>query len=273
MASFVSAHSSPTTKIIPHGLLTARVMHRRLRPKVNAFQYRVYYLCAPLRQLTAFRSSLLRWSGFGLFSLNAHDHADGENWEGWIKRILVEHGLNQAAEGEVTLITMPRILGYGFNPVSFWCCRDARGQLRAVLAEVHNTFGQRHNYLCAPEDGGVIDGQRWLEARKTFHVSPFLALEGKYRFRFDIREDKIGIWIDHHDEQGTMLLTAVTGERCSLSTASLWRCFWRYPLLTWRVIALIHYQAIKILAKKIRYIPLPPLPPDTVTRGGDSIQR
>ncbi len=248
-------------------------MHRRLRPRVNAFQYRVYYLCAPLRQLAAFRSPLLRWSGFGLFGLHAQDLADGANWEAWIKRLLIEHGLSQATEGEVTLITMPRILGYGFNPVSFWCCTDARGQLRAVLAEVHNTFGQRHHYLCAPEDGGVIDGERWLEAKKTFHVSPFMKIEGSYRFRFDIRPEKIGIWIDHHDAEGTLLHTAVTGKREDLNTKHLWRCFWRHPLLTWRVIALIHYQAVKILLKKIRYIPLPPAPFEHVTRGGDASER
>ncbi len=266
MASFLSLESTESRRSIPHGLLRTQVMHKRLRPRVNAFRYRVYYLCATLRELAAFESPLLKKGALGLFGLRARDLADGVQWDAWIAALLREQGLAEAAEGEVLLITMPRLFNYSFNPVSFWCCHDAAGQLRAVLAEVHNTFGQRHCYLSAPEDGAPITPEMVLEARKVFHVSPFLPIEGHYRFRFDIRPESIGIWIDYHDAHGKMLLTSVTGERGTLDSANLWHCFWRYPLVTFKVVALIHYQALKIVAKRIRFLSLPPMPADAVTR-------
>jgi DUF1365 family protein len=130
-----------------------------------------------------------------------------------------------------------------------------------VLSEVCNTFGERHCYLCFHDDRRAITGDDWLRAEKVFHVSPFMDVTGHYLFRFVYREDKIGVWIDYYDAEGLMLSTAVTGKRSALTAASLLRCFFRYPLVTLKVIGLIHYQAARLLIKGLRYRskPIPPV--------------
>ena len=99
------------------------------------------------------------------------------------------------------------MLGHVFNPVSFWLCRDAGGALRVVIAEVTNTFGDRHSYLCYRDDREPIERTDTLTATKIFHVSPFQPVEGGYAFRFDIRPDKIGIWIDYTSGNGGLIAT------------------------------------------------------------------
>lgn len=153
---------------------------------------------------------------------------------------------------------MPRILGYVFNPVSFYFCLDSDSNLRATLCEVHNTFGEQHTYLCAHPDHSPIGSQDWLEADKIFHVSPFLERSGVYRFRFDLRPDKLGIWIDFYDKsQNKQLITSLIGNFSPLTPQLLRNTFWRHPLVTLKVISLIHWQALRLVCKGIRYIPKP----------------
>jgi DUF1365 family protein len=137
-------------------------------------------------------------------------------------------------------------------------CFDEDKQLRAVLCEVNNTFGETHSYLCAHEDHRIIETDDWLKADKLFHVSPFLKREGVYHFRFSTRGNTLGIWIDFYDAQGNkQLTTALTGTMQPLKKSTLRRAFWRHPLLTFKTIALIHWQAIKLLSKGIKYIRKP----------------
>ena len=192
-------------------------------------------------------------------SLHDKDHGakDGSGGEGWIRSILSAHGFTDEV-GEIMLIAMPRVLGYVFNPVSFWLCLDETRAIRAVLAEVNNTFGETHSYFCAHEDHRVITADDWMLAYKHFHVSPFLERNGEYCFRFSFQENRLGIWIDYYHENGEkQLLTALTGELAPLTRAHLRRVFWRYPLVTLTTIALIHWQAIKLVSKGIRYIAKP----------------
>ncbi len=242
-------------------IYTAKVMHKRMFPKVNQFTYGVYYLALPLDQLGALNDG---WR-FGvnrraLVSFHERDHGarDGSPLEPWIRAILSEHA-PQVTIASITLITMPRILGYVFNPVSFWLCFDASQQLRAVLAEVHNTFGEAHSYLCVHDDGRVLAAEDWLFARKVFHVSPFLPRDGSYQFRFAYRPDALGVTINYHDAEGALqLITMLNGQFTPLTRASLRRAFWRHRLVTLKTILLIHYQAIKLIAKGVRYIVKPP---------------
>ena len=156
------------------------------------------------------------------------------------------------------LITMPRVLGYVFNPVSFYLCLDADKGLSAVIAEVHNTFGEQHSYLCAKSDHAPIQSHEWLEAEKLFHVSPFLEREGNYRFRFSLQENTLGIWIDYFDkEKNKQLLTSLTGRFEPLTKWSLRKAFWSHPLVTLKTIMFIHWHALKLLRKRIRYIRKP----------------
>ncbi len=237
-------------------IFTAKVMHKRLFPKVNRFNYGVYYIALPLQETE--QSGRTGWLGInrrGLLSFHRKDHGarDGSSLEAWIRPVLKSHELDEITQ-DIVLISMPRVLGYVFNPVSFWLCLDRDGLLRAVLCEVNNTFGETHSYLCAHTDHRPITGQEWMESEKLFHVSPFLEREGTYRFRFFLRDSKLGIWIDYYTEdQEKQLITSLIGKMEPLTPASLRRATWRHPLVTVKTIMLIHWQAIRLIKKGIRY--------------------
>ena len=133
--------------------------------------------------------------------------------------------------------------------------------MRAVIAMVNNTFGERHCYLCCHDDRRPIGSDDWLRAEKMFHVSPFLAVEGYYRFRFACDDEKVAIWINHYDSDRLILATSLIGKARALSSARVLFCFFRYPLVTLKVIMLIHYQAAKLFAKGLRHYrkPVPPV--------------
>jgi uncharacterized protein len=162
-------------------------------------------------------------------------------------------------------MAQPRVLGHVFNPVSFWLCEGADGSLRAVIAEVTNTFGDRHSYLCAHDDLRPITREDTLGARKLFHVSPFQQIAGGYEFRFDIRPDRVGIWIDYRAGNGGLIAT-LTGPRKPLTNAAILRACLRRPFGSRRVLGLIHWQALKLWWKGARYNPRPTPPVDEVTR-------
>ena len=231
-------------------IYTAKVMHKRLFPKVNQFTYGVYYVVLPL-PATPLPSQLVS------FHNKDHGARDGGDVGAWARTLLKTYGLDALVEN-ITLTTMPRVLGYAFNPVSFFMCMDKDNQLRAVICEVHNTFGEQHSYLCARADHAPLSPDEWLEADKLFHVSPFLPRNGHYKFRFALAGERLGIWIDYYDVQhNKQLITSLTGKFTPLNAASLRRAFWSHPLVTLKVIVLIHWQALKLTGKFIRYIAKP----------------
>lgn len=244
--------------VITPQIYTAKVMHKRLFPKVNQFTYSVYYVALPL-PAPALPSRMLS------FHNKDHGACDGGEVGAWAKSLLKSYGLDALIEN-IKLITMPRVLGYVFNPVSFFMCLDKDAQLRAVICEVYNTFGEQHSYLCARPDHAPISPDEWLEADKVFHVSPFLPRNGHYKFRFALAENGLGIWIDYYDvEQNKQLVTSLTGKFTPLNAASLRHVFWSHPLVTLKVIALIHWQALKLATKGIRYIVKPLQIPNKLT--------
>lgn len=247
-------------------IYTAKVMHKRLFPKINQFTYGVYYLALPLPAEPL---------PVKILSFNDKDHGarDGSDIQAWARGILTEYGLDEKTS-HIMLITMPRVLGYVFNPVSFFLCLDNERKLRAVICEVHNTFGEQHSYLCARADHAPISADEWLEAEKLFHVSPFLPREGSYKFRFVLAGEQLGIWIDYFDKsQNKQLLTSLTGKLAPLNTTSLRCAFWSHPLVTLKVIALIHWQAAKLASKGIRYIVKPPQREEKVSSTSDLTKR
>ena len=190
--------------VIAPRIYTAKVMHRRLFPKENAFRYDVYYLALPLpaQDVTG------RWASFHARDVGKRDGSDPL---AWARAVLAGYGLNERIT-DIVLVTMPRVMGYVFNPVSFYLCLDDAGVLRAVICEVHNTFGEQHSYLCAHEDHAPITADRWLEAQKIFHVSPFLPRDGHYKFRFDLQPESMGILIDYYSASGEkQLVTTLVG--------------------------------------------------------------
>ncbi len=262
-----------TTAAIAGGLALGRIFHRRSRPRVNQFSYCALYFCLNLKDLDRLSRPLLSLDRFNLVSLYRRDFGprDGSDLERWMRDILESHGLGQAADGDIVLHGHPRLLGYVFNPVSFWFCHDRAGALRAVLADVSNTFGEHHHYLVAHEDARPIAPTDWLEARKLFHVSPFLPVEGFYRFRFRLDSRRMRADIHYHDAPegqglGPMLVTYVDSRRRPLGSLSLLSALLRHPLASLSVVALIHYQAAKIWFKKARFYRKPEPPSRTLSR-------
>ena len=252
-----------------------QVMHRRLRPAMHAFRYPVFYFRIRLQALEHVSQALFAINRFNLFSLHFSDHGarDGSPPLPWIRALLEREGVE--ADGDIWLQAFPRVLGYVFNPVSFWYCHGRDGGLKAVLAEVNNTFGEHHNYLLVPPDGGDIHDGQTLLARKVFHVSPFMAVRGFYRFRFhagrsgeksgDRNCDQSGsrnlVRIEHADEAGDLLHTSVSGVAAPLSTGTLLRALLAYPWQSVGVIARIHWQALRLWLKRVPFFskPVPPL--------------
>ena len=239
--------------------IKGETFHGRKGAVKNQFRYGVDYIL--LNTETATGPRLFSRNARNLTSLYDVDHG-GAPKQGhgvaWVRDVLASHGLPGA--DEVLLLAQPRVLGHVFNPVSFWLCYDASHALRVVIAEVSNTFGDRHSYLCHRADHGAIDREDTLTAVKIFHVSPFQPVEGGYKFRFDIGPDKIGIWIDYSTGDGGLYAT-LTGPRVPLTNRAILMACLRRPFGSRRVLALIHWQAIKLAIKgaKFRRRPEPPV--------------
>jgi len=227
---------------------TGVVRHRRLRPQGHAFEYPTYFLMLPMRSLRTASTSALPRNRFGLLSFHDRDHGDGRTDAlAWLDDLLTSEGIHDA-EGEVWLHTYPRVLGYAFKPVSFWHCQRSDGTLAAVVVEVNNTFGERHCYLLA---GPTLAYGRELQAQKVFHVSPFCAVQGRYRFRFMHTPGRTVARVDHDDDSGPLLLTSVSGHLAPLTARALRAAFFGMPLMTFGVILRIHWQAIQLWAKLV----------------------
>ena len=251
--------SRPTWLHAPH-LMRVKVMHKRLLPRVHGFHYNVYYTALPMTQLEQAAKGILSLERFNLLSFYQRDHGlrDGTDSRQWAQGLLQQFAPH-AAVTDLVLITLPRVLGYVFNPVSFWLGFDAQGQLMAAIAEVNNTFKETHSYVLAKSDRTPLGVDDWITTSKDFHVSPFLPVEGSYKFRFAAMGDKLGIWIDHYNANGELtLLTSMVGRMQPLSRAGLWRVFLAIPLVTVKVIGLIHFEALRLVAKKIKYRIKPP---------------
>jgi uncharacterized protein len=249
------------------------VRHARLKPARHAFMYRGLFLRLPMRSGAATGFAPLGWAGrlFGhnraaLVSFHDRDHGLGDGASlAWLEGLLADSGITDA-DGEIWLHTFPRVFGYGFKPVSFWYCERQDGSLRAVLAEVNNTFGERHCYLLAHADGSAIRPGQLLHAVKVFHVSPFNPVQGSYRFRFLARADRSLARVDYHDAEGCVLETSISGEHQALSTGTLGATLVRTGWFTAAVIARIHWHALKLWLKRVPFYTKPTPPSDLVSR-------
>jgi len=248
-------------------LFTGRVMHHRVRPARHRFSYPVFFIRFSLDYPDSLQGPLFTVNGRNLFSLRYADYGprDGSDLRPWIRDLLVREGL-PCVDGEIWLQTFPRVLGYAFNPVSFWLCHDRAGALRAVLAEVNNTFGEHHNYLLAHPSGRPIVPGDELQARKVFHVSPFLEVKGTYRFRFRSEITDSQFRIDYEDESGKLLYTTIAGRGDPITTRALALAFLRYPLMTLGVMARIHYHALRLWVKQVEFFAKPMPPSQETTR-------
>lgn len=244
-----------------------RVTHQRLRPVRHRFDYPVFFLRVPLSQWDRAARRWLSLDRWNLLSLHRRDFGprDGSDLLPWIRGLLAEHGLH-AADGEIVLQAFPRVLGYVFNPIAMWQCFDRAGALRAVLCEVSNTFGERHNYLLAHDDSRPILGAERLRAAKIFHVSPFCEVAGHYEFRFPGEGRYPIARIDYHDARGLLLVTTMQGRAHPLTDQRLLRAFFGYPWMTLGVVARIHWQAVRLWLRNVPWFSKPEPPLKETTR-------
>lgn len=243
--------------MINHAICLAKVFHARHFRKKNSFLYNVYYLLLDIDKLP-FKSRFLSFNRFNLFSFYSKDYckiSDNKNLRSWVENILASSNIEKPYK--IKLLTHPRILGYAFNPVSFWFCLDEKDCLKAVIAEVNNTFGESHCYLIYNQNLSAITANQEHFAKKEFHVSPFFKREGNYRFKFDYNPQKIRVFIDYFIEDKLALQTSLNASCRQLSEKELIKAFFIIPFLTFKVIFLIHYQALKIILKGIKYITKP----------------
>ena len=238
--------------------------HGRKGAVRNTFRYGIDYVLLDADESSG--PSLFSRDARNLMALHDSDHG-GAPGRGtgvaWVRSVLVLHALPGAER--VLLLAQPRVLGHVFNPVSFWLCHDGAGALRTVVAEVTNTFGDRHSYLCHRDDQGAIMADDTLAATKLMHVSPFQPATGAYAFRFDIRADQIAVRIDYTTPGGGVVAT-LEGPRAPLTNAGILAACLRRPFGSRRVLALIHWQALRLAWKRAGYRARPAPPADEVSR-------
>jgi DUF1365 family protein len=240
----------------------------------HQFSYKVFFLRLPLSRLNELGNRWLSRDRFNLLSFSTKDYGprDGSSLETWMRDLLFREGIN-SADGEIVLQTFPRLLGYVFNPISVWYCFDKGGLLRAALAEVSNTFGERHNYLVAHTDQHAIKAGDWLTSRKVFHVSPFCEVKGHYRFRFEQSAGRAFAQIDYYDvndeavgEAGKLIVTTMQGTAELLTAQAALFAFLSLPLMTIGVVLRIHWHALKLWAKRVPFFTKPEPPTLETTR-------
>jgi DUF1365 family protein len=246
-------------------LYIGHVMHRRLRPRAHRLRYRIFSLLLDLDEIDDLGLRLFSRGRFNLFAFHDRDYGDGSAMplRSQVERHLATAGI-AADGGAIRLLTMPRILGFAFNPLSVYFCHRRDGGLAATLYEVNNTFGERHSYLL-PADAG--DGPIRQSCAKAFHVSPFLAMDLDYTFRTAVPAQRLGIAITASDAAGPILSAVHSAGRRALTDAALVRAFITHPLLTIKVVGGILWEALKLWGKRIPVHRHPPPPSLPVTIG------
>ncbi len=233
------------------GIYVGHVVHQRHRPKKHHLRYRVFSLLIDLDELPALnRLRLFSHNGWGVFSLQDVDHGHGADPRSWVTAQLAAHGM--AAPGKVRLLCYPRIMGYVFNPLSVWFCDDAEGKPLATVYEVHNTFGERHTY--------VLPAHAVQEVEKAFYVSPFIGEDCRYSFSITPPADLVRVAINETEDGAPLLYAAFTGKRRPFSDRVLLGLFFSHPLMTLKVTAGIHWEALKLWRKGIRIHKHRPMP-------------
>lgn len=248
-------------------LIFGDVMHRRLFPVKYRFDYRVFSLLLDVERVDEVAREC-RWfshNRFNLFSFHDRDHGprDGRPLKPWLRERLRDLGQDIAID-RVELQCFPRVLGFVFNPLSVWTCFGPSGEPVAVLCEVNNTFGEAHSYLLH-QGGAAMHWPIRHRHHKEFHVSPFVDMNADYHFRFSRQGERHGIVIREYQNESLMLVAVQQGIAQRVTDGKLLYAAVAYPLLTLKVVLMIHWEALKIWLKGGRYHPKPTPPKEEVS--------
>jgi DUF1365 family protein len=234
-------------------LYTGQVVHRRFAPRTHQLRYRVFWMLLDLNDVDdlAKRLSFFSRNRFNLTSFFDADHGDGSDvpLQAQAQALLRRAGC-QADQLSIKLLCMPRVLGYGFNPLSVYFCFRPGGSLEAIIYEVHNTFGERHSYVM-PIRGDATDIIE-QHCPKEFLVSPFLGMDMAYEFRVRPPGAKVEVSIHGKENDKTVIAASLSGARQELTEGALIKAFASHPLLTLKVIAGIHWHALRMVLKGYR---------------------
>ena len=241
-------------------LYVGQVMHARMKPVAHRFTYRVMNLLIDLDRLEEAdaQSRLFGVNRAALYSFHENDHGDrnGTPLRAYAQRCAAEHGIDLSG-GRVRLLCYPRLLGYAFNPLSVYYCEDAAGALALLIYEVRNTFGELHSYVIPVCEGDrSAAGIRQSQA-KSFYVSPFIEMQMRYHFRIAPPDGSVKLRILETDAGGPLLAATFFGERRALTSAALLRAFAAFPLLTFKIMAAIHWEALRLWLKGLPLVPRP----------------
>lgn len=239
-------------------LYFGEVMHARLRPVGHRFSYRVMNLLIDLDRL-AVADRLSRLFGVNraaLYSFHETDHGDrdGSSLRGYAQRCAAAHGVDLTG-GRVLLLCYPRLLGYAFNPLSVYFCYRAEGNLGLVIYEVRNTFGEIHAYAVPIKPGEISAAGIRQSQDKRFYVSPFIGMATRYHFRIAPPGSMVRLRILETDQAGPLLAATFHGRRRALTTGRLLRSFFSLPLVTLKILAAIHWEALRLWSKGVRLVP------------------
>lgn len=256
-------------------LYECTVRHERFAPKRHRFRYRLFYFTLDLDELETLprRLALFSLNRPGLFSFREEDFLPTDEpvhnptgrtdcpsarrgaspLKSRVRAFCAVHGADCGPDGRVLLVTLPRVLGYHFNPVSFYFCADSTGRPVGAVAEVTNTFREVKLYFVPPATGGAGEGVFHLRAPKHFYVSPFSGLDLTFELTLRTPGQKLGLRIDALDGERRVLHATLTGRRVPLRDARLAWFLAKYPLVTLKIIALIHWQAFRLWAKRVPF--------------------
>ena len=243
----------------PAALYFGDVMHVRLKPVSHRFTYGVFSLLIDIdrREECARLTPLFSLGRFNLLSFRAADHGAGDGeLRAHIERLLRPAGI---APERILLLCYPRVLGFAFNPLSIYYCFDG-GQLAALVYEVRNTFGQSHTYVAPVRPGEASEAGIRQSREKLFHVSPFMDMQLRYHFRLRAPGGSLGVRILETDAQGPIFAAAFFGRRRTLNSANVLAAFFGLPFMTMKVVAGIHWQALRLWLKGMRLRAIPPPP-------------
>ena len=240
--------------MINSAIYNGQVIHKRFKPKVHYFRYNVFSLLIDLSELETIDKEISFFSlnKFNLISFFEKDHGerDGSSLINWVNKNLEKNNI-PTQDIKIKILCYPRILGFVFNPLSVFYVYNLQNKLISILYEVKNTFGEQHTYIFKiTKDENLVQNK----CAKKFHVSPFIEMDCNYFFRLLKPGDKISVIIDQYDKEDKILFASQDGIRTDFNSKELIKSYLKHPLMTFKIIIAIHYEAFKLWIKGIKFI-------------------